>query len=908
MTRERLSLNGRWSFWPDGHDRTASAGFLDPSVLTTSLGPPRPINVPGSWQAQFSDLRTWAGVAWYATTFRVPDAWRGRRLRISIGACDYFTEGWVDGNPVGEHEGGYLPFSFEIEPALGSGPEHELVLRVVDRGGDWLDYLDVAAGQPESSLFPLPTIRSHEPPGQRFPLAEIPHGKQSWYGPIGGLWQDVFLEMRPTDAIEHVLVTPAMDGDVSAHVELAYPLAEPGRLEATITSPDRRTTWRVAPEAVPAGAVTHELLASVGAPTVWDLDEPNLYEIAVTLRTERSDDTWTDTFGFRSIETRDGHVVLNGRPVYLLGALDQNYYHPDDPAPSTSETFRQDVVAAKAMGLNLLRCHIKVPDPRYLRAADELGILVWEEIPNWLFLTDASRRRARETFAGMVRRDHNRPSVVIRSVINEGWGADLVREPDHRAWLSETTRWAHELDPTRLLVDNSACAPTFHLRSSLNDFHRYWALPDEHATMVRWLDDWIAAPASTFDANGTSERSGTEPLVLSEFGAWGLPDVANLLDPEGGEPWWFTTGEGWMHGAVVAEGIEDRFKAWGLDRAFGTWERFGRESREHQFESLRAQVEELRRRPQMAGYVVTQFTDVHWEVNGLLDGSRTPKMSPERLRAVNAPTLVLARPAALRARAGARMPVEVSVSHFSNADLDGCSVAWEADGRAGRLDGSVARATVTAVGSMDLEVAGTGPHTAWFSLLDRHGRLVHRTDATVWGFDDVTLATDEVIVADRWTHELAGRVAAGERCIVVASEPAALPSGSRLEVRARARTMWQGHWAQGMGWLDPSLTSGLGVGPRVGTAFTGVTPAHVIKGFEPNDHADVLGGYYVGWLRAHVATIGAFRHGDGAGVVCTFPLLERQDDPLAASLLARLRSLVADAAFDPAVPLFGSPT
>src|SRR3954449_5692272 len=237
------------------------------------------------------------------------------------------------------------------------------------------------------------------------------------------------------------------------------------------------------PRAAPAGAVTHELLASVGAPTVWDLDEPNLYEIAVTLRTERSDDTWTDTFGFRSIETRDGHVVLNGRPVYLLGALDQNYYHPDDPAPSTSETFRQDVVAAKAMGLNLLRCHIKVPDPRYLRAADELGILVWEEIPNWLFLTDASRRRARETFAGMVRRDHNRPSVVIRSVINEGWGADLVREPDHRAWLSETTRWAHELDPTRLLVDNSACAPTFHLRSSLNDFHRYWALPDERATM-----------------------------------------------------------------------------------------------------------------------------------------------------------------------------------------------------------------------------------------------------------------------------------------------------------------------------------------------------------------------------------------------------------------------------------------
>jgi len=905
MTRERLSLNGRWSFWPDVDDVTASGGFLNAASLTETLGRPRTIVVPGSWQAQFPDLRMWAGVAWYATTLRVPDGWRDRRVRLCIGAADYFTQAWVDGNPVGEHEGGYLPFSFEIAPALGPAPEHELLLRVLDRGGDWLDYLDREAGQPESSLLPLPSIRSREPLGQRFPLAEIPHGKQSWYGPIGGLWQDVYLETLPTESIEHVLVTPAMDGSVSAAVELGFPLREAATLEATITAPDGLTTWRVEPDPVPVGAVTHELIASVGAPMLWDLDRPNLYTIAVTLHAGSSEDTWSDTFGFRSIETRDGHIVLNGRPVFVRGALDQNYYHPDDARPQSPATFRDDVLAAKQMGLNLLRCHIKVPDLRYLRAADELGILVWEEMPNWLFLTDASRRRARETFTGMVRRDHNRPSVVIRSVINEGWGADLVSEPDHRRWLSETAAWAEELDPTRLLVDNSACAPTFHLRSSLNDFHRYWALPDEHARMVRWLDDWIASPASTFSSNGTSERSGTEPLVLSEFGAWGLPDIANLVDLDGAEPWWFSTGEGWMHGAVVAEGIQERFHAWGLEQVFGSWERFLRESREHQFESLRAHLDELRGRPEMAGYVVTQFTDVHWEVNGLLDATRQPKIDPERLRAVNSPVSVLARPTVRRARVGERIPVDVSVSHFSDDDLGTCSVVWEAGDSAGRVEASVSRATVTPLGSVDLDVAAPGPQTMHLSLHDRHGRLVQRTDATVWGFDDARPPTDEVLVVDRWTDELAAKVAAGARCLVVVSDPAALPGDARLRVRERAGTMWQGHWAQGMGWLDRRLTVGLGVGPRVGSAFTGLTPANVITGYDPADRADVWGGYYVGWLRAHVATIGAFRHEDGYGMVCTFPLLERQDDPLARSLLARLWSVVAEPSFEPAVRLLG---
>ena len=100
-------------------------------------------------------------------------------------------------------------------------------------------------------------------------------------------------------------------------------------------------------------------------------------------------------FGMREIGTSDGRVVLNGRPVFLLGALDQDLYPTTISTPPNKAYLDEQMHLSREMGLNLLRCHIKVPDPRYVRAADELGILVWEEIPNWLFLTDASRRRAR---------------------------------------------------------------------------------------------------------------------------------------------------------------------------------------------------------------------------------------------------------------------------------------------------------------------------------------------------------------------------------------------------------------------------------------------------------------------------------------------------------------------------------
>ncbi|MBK8129192.1 MAG: hypothetical protein IPK53_09835 [bacterium] len=103
------------------------------------------------------------------------------------------------------------------------------------------------------------------------------------------------------------------------------------------------------------------------------------------------------------------------------------------------------------MGLNCLRVHIKVADPRYYEAADRVGLLIWTELPNWAQLTPAAKQRGRETIAGMIERDWNHPAIIIWTIINEAWGR-AGNQPDHRAWLAEMFAWVKQLDPTRLVV------------------------------------------------------------------------------------------------------------------------------------------------------------------------------------------------------------------------------------------------------------------------------------------------------------------------------------------------------------------------------------------------------------------------------------------------------------------------
>jgi|tagenome__1003787_1003787.scaffolds.fasta_scaffold20986756_2 hypothetical protein len=818
--RERRSLDGNWRF-----------RFADEEAWRT-------IRVPGVWQAQFADLHQRAGHATYERDIEVPRDWRGAGIWLCFGAVEWSCAVSVNGALVGEHDGGWLPFAFDVSDVVRPGEHDRLTVQVSDAAGE---------------LF-----------------AETPHGKQSWYGPLAGLWQSVYLERRPRSFVfgTRVRADPA---ESAAIVDVR--LSGDADVEATITSPDGWSTW------TGKAAPGEELRIPVDDPEPWHPDSPRLYRLTV----RAGDDVWGDEFGFRTVEARDGRVLLNGRPIYLLGALDQDYYAGTISTPPSDDLLREQVLRARELGLNLLRCHIKVPDPRYLRWADRLGMLVWCELPSWTRLTPASGSRARETLAGMVERDFNHPSLIAWTIVNESWGLDLD-EPAHREWLAEIFEWAKRLDPTRLWVDNSPCRPNFHIKSDLNDFHDYRAIPDQAAEWSDWTAGWVADPGRSYSPHGDAVRTGGEPMIVSEFGNWGLPDPANLLAEDGSEPWWFDTGGDWAAGAVHPAGIRERFDAWAMEEVFGSWHRFLRESQEHQFEALAYEIRDLRTHPEISGYVITEFTDVHWECNGLLDLSRTPKAFHSRLRSVNAQEVVVPVLDRFRFHSGERVSGEVMAASGTGRDLEGCTVTVA-------LDGQHLGEQPTDPFQLDIP-SGSVPRqvTLEMSLLDPHGRELARDLVRLLVTPPPQpVESGPVVIADGWDAALAARVEAGTPAVVFACRDGALPDDFPLTLAARAGSQWLGDWAQGLGWLRPELRAGLGLGPRVDLTFKGLTPGYVLQGLGPERRHDVLAGMYLGWLRNTVATIAVVRHGAGAAVVCTFPLLEQAEtDGLACLLLRRL--------------------
>jgi hypothetical protein len=344
---------------------------------------------------------------------------------------------------------------------------------------------------------------------------------------------------------------------------------------------------------------------------------------------------------------------------------------------------------------------------------------------------------------------------------------------------------------------------------------------------------------------------------------------------------------------------------------FGSWERFIHESHEHQFEAMKFEIEDIRRRDALAGYVITELTDVHWESNGLFDMARRPKAYADRFSRINAADIVVGTPDRLRLRAGDRVTIEVTVAHCSDRDLDGCRVAWAVPelGVSGELRSTgIRNAAATVVGRIGLDVPRLDrPLRArtLLSLLDSSGREVNRNDLELVLFPPKSSPASsdrglKVLVAERWSEELAAWVERGGRAVIVAAADDSLPATPSFQLRRRDDSIWKGDWAQGMGWLRPRLTQGIPIGPRVDVAFAGLAPRHVLTGYQSSEQDDVFAGLYLGWIHATAATIAGFRHGRGAGVICTFPLAEAsRSDPLAASLLDQIVDLARDPAFAP---------
>ncbi|HZG55753.1 glycoside hydrolase family 2 protein [Paenibacillus sp.] len=640
--RRQWKLSGSWSFEIDPKDLGEANGWYEPG-RTGGME----VQVPHIWQREPAFLNYY-GAAWYTRSFRLESREPGRRVYVRFEAVDYAARVWVNGRYAGEHEGGFTPFEFDITDCLTEHGDQSISVRVYD---------------PQDN-------------------ADIPIGKQgSWYTRVSGIWQDVYLEERSPVYIDKAWITPDIErGAITVKYRLGGFVPANGGISLSYTvahhlSGDVVTPGRMYAVDSPEGVFVVEIPNA----TLWSPENPHLYDLHLELVSQGAIDRKTDRFGMRKVEHADGMVQLNGKPLYIRGALDQAFY-PDTiyTAPS-DEYIQREIQLAKEMGFNLLRKHIKVELPRYLYWADRMGMLIWAETPNYVKWTPTGTQRFRNDLFAMVDRDYNCPSIVIWSLYNEEWGLewDMAADPEKQRHVAELYDDLKAYDPTRLLCDNSGWT---HVKTDINDHHRYFVCPDQLDAWKRDLDEFVVGDPDRNFVEGY--RSNGEPIIVSEFGVWGLPSMEKLKAHYGDqEPWWFINQGEESHQEDYKKPItaEAHFSKFGLDRAFESFEQLAVASQRRMFRAVKSVIEEMRKRPAVAGYVVTEFTDIEWETNGWLDYLRNPKEGFERLKDFNGALAVMADGVKHNLWAGERQAWDVVISNHDLRFFRGV-VRWSIEG------------------------------------------------------------------------------------------------------------------------------------------------------------------------------------------------------------------------------------
>ncbi|MFL6504038.1 MAG: glycoside hydrolase family 2 protein [Candidatus Udaeobacter sp.] len=570
-------------------------------------------------------------IGWYRRTIEIPanDNWNNKRVILTIGAADFYTEAWCNGQLLGTHEGGFTPFEFDLTDTLRRNtkgqPAATIVIRVEDRMENY----------------------------------QQPVGKQwGWYSSASGIWQTVFIEPRAPQFIQRFQITSDID---RATANFRIFCAGGSQVLIHVTNPAGEQF--TASALVKAGLAEAEL--NVGKPMLWDTSLPQLYSVQFHLHGVDNEDVVHGYFGMRSLSaetvkgsTAPGTLCLNGEAIYLRGALYQSYYPDGIYTAGDTQTLRDDIAYAKRVGFDLLRVHIKVDDPMLLYYADTVGILLMCDFPNFGEGgdTECGRARYETTMRGAIARDFNHPSIVAWCLFNETWGfggqAEFMKlintmppisgapikmrgkklsNENAYEWIQQMWQLAKSLDATRLVEDMSVVAWEHlqyygHGETDINSWHFYTS---DYPTARRWINEVVEKTytGSTFNyVPGFQQKA--QPLVASEYG-----------------------------GVAALDGDVDT-----------SW-------------SFKFLTNELRRHGQLSAYIYTELHDVEWERNGFLNYDRTPKDFGYDPNIVNGgDVLPIDSPPIRRCAPGEEISVDIFSSHFSRIRKSDVLLQWRVGG------------------------------------------------------------------------------------------------------------------------------------------------------------------------------------------------------------------------------------
>jgi len=426
------------------------------------------LSVPGDWNTQRESLLFYEGTVWYKRTFDYSKS-AEKRVFVHFGAANYDATVYLNGDELGRHEGGFTPFDFEITDRVR--PEGNfLVLRVNNaRGRD-----------------------------------QVPTVNTDWWN-YGGITRPVTLLEVPATFIQ----------DYSVQLEKGSTRQIKGWLQLNGTQLRQNVSIRI-----PEAGLTRTFQTDGGGRaefsfaadlTLWSPENPKLYAVEITAETDRI----TEQIGFRSIGVRGADILLNGKPIFLRG-ISVHEEAPMRPGRSWSEDDARTLLLwAKELGCNFIRLAHYPHNEAMLRMADQMGVLVWEEVPVYWTIqweNPATLRNAENQLRELIARDHNRAALIIYSVANE----TPISEPRNR-FLSQLIQQAHSTDPTRLVsaalqADETEEGNRLSIR--IND-------PIADQLDVMGANEYIGQyTRHILDLDTTDWASKYDkPLIMSEFGA-----------------------------------------------------------------------------------------------------------------------------------------------------------------------------------------------------------------------------------------------------------------------------------------------------------------------------------------------------------------------------------------------------
>jgi beta-galactosidase/beta-glucuronidase len=552
-------LDGVWRFALDPEDHGLEEGWQYGYDFSRTAVWPGSIE---SHLAEAKDLQQqsppWQDtvVAWYEREFAVPEHWKQSRtsvVQLTFGACGYETRVWLNGQALKTvagtevNFGEYTSFSYEL-PAEFLLPTNRLTVRIADS-------LD----------------------------AEIPRGKQQshvykrggiWYQTYTGAVRSVWIEPVERNRLRSRLGVLSSYRDRFVSFDLTTYTHDPGLYDLLLTITAQGDPQPVATASVrlplQIGEKRQRVTIEMPGASLWSPASPNLYRLVAQLSGPAGGISQIEGFfGLRTVEARGSRVYLNDEAVYLDGILYQ-------PGTATYEEMRAHMHAMKRLGCNLVRVHIAGIDPRVYQLADEIGMLLWVEVPSPHSSSPRSRENHWAEMMRMLTHSVSHPSVIIWSLYNEDWGAeDIAANEETRAYITRAYEYLRLHHPQFLVVDNDGwhhISVEGRLKTDLLTAHLYTPDPDRWRELLDALE------------KGENEGVAVNPLIV-------------------GDPYFF-------HGQVPLVVSE-----WG---GFGFSDYGGPADAASKEERIRAFKRELRRR-RIAGDVYTQAVSIENEDNGLIE-------------------------------------------------------------------------------------------------------------------------------------------------------------------------------------------------------------------------------------------------------------------------------------------------